>query len=413
MNNWKKEKFGDVVNFPPIHKISKGQICSHIELRNVNIGLRYVKSLDKKEYKGSGSKFTNGDILFARITPSLQNGKIAQVKNLDGIGFGSGEFFVFNGKKNITDNDYVYYLSKTESFRKNAIKSMVGASGRQRANNKFVANTLINLPPLSIQKKISKILSSYDNLIHNSLERILLLNKLLQYLYEDWFLTKQIDGKLIPSKEIEINKLSEFIEFSMNGGWGNEELLNDFSQKAYVVRGTDIPDVSRGMFSDTPLRFHKYSNYESRKLVNGDIILEISNGNVNNVGRSLFVDDSLINVFSYECICASFCKMIRPKNSKHSFFLDQHIKYIYRTNKMYVYKSQGANGINNFRFNDMIQDEIIFIPNEKSGNSLFNKFEKIYNQISNLKYQIKLLAEARDILLPRLIDGKINLEINI
>lgn len=413
MNNWKKEKFGDVVNFPPIHKISKGQICSHIELRNVNIGLRYVKSLDKKEYKGSGSKFTNGDILFARITPSLQNGKIAQVKNLDGIGFGSGEFFVFNGKKNITDNDYVYYLSKTESFRKNAIKSMVGASGRQRANNKFVANTLINLPPLSIQKKISKILSSYDNLIHNSLERILLLNKLLQYLYEDWFLTKQIDGKLIPSKEIEINKLSEFIEFSMNGGWGNEELLNDFSQKAYVVRGTDIPDVSRGMFSDTPLRFHKYSNYESRKLVNGDIILEISNGNVNNVGRSLFVDDSLINVFSNECICASFCKMIRPKNSKHSFFLDQHIKYIYRTNKMYVYKSQGANGINNFRFNDMIQDEIIFIPNEKSGNSLFNKFEKIYNQISNLKYQIKLLAEARDILLPRLIDGKINLEINI
>ena len=94
----------------------------------------------------------------------MQNGKIAQVKDLDGIGFGSGEFFVFNGKENITDNDYVYYLSKSESFRKNAIKSMVGASGRQRANNKFVANTLINLPPLTIQKKISKILSSYDNL---------------------------------------------------------------------------------------------------------------------------------------------------------------------------------------------------------------------------------------------------------
>ena len=44
--------------------------------------------------------------------------------------------------------------------------------------------------------------------------------------------------------------------------------------------------------------------------------------------------------------------------------------------------------------------------------SLFNKFEKIYNQISNLKYQIKLLAEVRDILLPRLIDGNIDLENN-
>lgn len=411
MNNWKKQKFGDVINFPPIHKITKGQSYSHIELSDIDIGLRYVRSLDKKEYKGSGSKFANGDTLFARITPSLQNGKIAQVKDLDGIGFGSGEFFVFNGKKNITDNDYVYYLSKTESFRKNAIKSMVGASGRQRANNKFVANTLINLPPLPIQKKISKILSSYDNLIHNNLERVLLLNKLLQYLYEDWFLSKQIDGKLIPSNEIETNNLSEFIEFSMNGGWGKEELSNNFLQKAYVIRGTDIPDVSRGMFSDTPLRFHKSSNYESRKLINGDIIFEISNGNINNVGRSLYVDGSLINVFS-ECICASFCKMIRPKNLKYSFFLDQHIKYLYRTNKMYIYKSQGANGINNYRFDDMIQDETIFIPNEKSGNSLFNKFEKIYNQISNLKYQIKLLADARDILLPRLIDGKINLKNN-
>ena len=82
----------------------------------------------------------------------------------------------------------------------------------------------------------------------------MLLNKLLQYLYEDWFRHKLIDGKLIPSNEIKTNNLSEFIEFSMNGGWGNEELSNDFLQKAYVVRGTDIPDVSRGMFSNTPLK---------------------------------------------------------------------------------------------------------------------------------------------------------------
>ena len=191
-----------------------------------------------------------------------------------------------------------------------------------------------------------------------------MLNKLLQYLYEDWFLSKKIDEKLVPSNEIESNKISEFIEFSINGGWGNEETSSDFSQKAYVVRGTDIPDVARGMYSDTPLRFHKYSNYETRKLIKGDIIIEISNGNINNVGRSLFVDESLLNVFSNECICASFCKMIRPKNLKFSYFLDQHIKYIYTNNKMYVYKSQGANGINNFRFDDMMHDEIIFVREE-------------------------------------------------
>ena len=77
--------------------------------------------------KSGGAKFEEGDTLFARITPCLQNGKIAQAKGLEGKpGFGSTEYFVFRGMENVSDTDFVYYLSKSQWFKGNAENSMVG-----------------------------------------------------------------------------------------------------------------------------------------------------------------------------------------------------------------------------------------------------------------------------------------------
>ena len=75
---------------------------------------------------------------------------------------------------------------------------------------------------------------------------------------------------------------------------------------------------------------------------------------------------------------------------------------------MLVYKSQGANGINNFRFEDMVNDEVISIPNGIHLIKLTEVFKSIYSEKSNLTIQIKLLKEARDILLPRLMTGMID-----
>ena len=81
----------------------------------------------------SGAKFKNGDTLFARITPCLENGRTGFVQflsNDDEVAFGSTEFIVLRSK---TLNPYfVYLLAQTHDFRENAIKSMSGATGRQR-----------------------------------------------------------------------------------------------------------------------------------------------------------------------------------------------------------------------------------------------------------------------------------------
>jgi type I restriction enzyme S subunit len=83
--------------------------------------------------KASGARFQNGDTLFARITPCLENGKTGFVQFLqtdDIVACGSTEFIVLRSKTLCPE--YVYLMARSDSFRDNAIKSMSGATGRQR-----------------------------------------------------------------------------------------------------------------------------------------------------------------------------------------------------------------------------------------------------------------------------------------
>jgi type I restriction enzyme S subunit len=95
----------------------------------------------------SGSKFQNGDTLFARITPCLENGKTAFVDCFpEGVtARGSTEFIVLRSKR--LSPEFVYCLARTYAFRHNAIKSMIGASGRQRVQQSCFDKFTVNVPP--------------------------------------------------------------------------------------------------------------------------------------------------------------------------------------------------------------------------------------------------------------------------
>ena len=111
MSDWKTYKLGEFAEINPRVPLKQGYEYSFVEMKDLNATFKYVSPSAKKELKG-GSKFQKGDTLFARITPCLENGKICQVKSLENnVGFGSTEFLVFRGKENVSDNDFVYYLS--------------------------------------------------------------------------------------------------------------------------------------------------------------------------------------------------------------------------------------------------------------------------------------------------------------
>ena len=106
----------------------------------------------KLEYrqKSTSVRFRNGDILFARITPCLENGKTGLVQQLapDEVACGSTEFIVLRGRH--VSNYFVYLTARQADFRGNAIKSMIGSSGRQRVQPSCFDRYLVPVPPALI-----------------------------------------------------------------------------------------------------------------------------------------------------------------------------------------------------------------------------------------------------------------------
>ncbi|MEO0135276.1 MAG: restriction endonuclease subunit S, partial [candidate division WOR-3 bacterium] len=107
-----------------------------------------------REVKKGYTYFKEGDVLFARITPCMENGKVAIATNLiNNIGFGSTEFHVLRPSDNILSK-WIYFYVKQPWFRKEAERHFVGTVGHQRVPQKFLEDFEIPVPPLEIQIKL-------------------------------------------------------------------------------------------------------------------------------------------------------------------------------------------------------------------------------------------------------------------
>ena len=104
--------------------------------------------------KGSYTPFIDGDIIFAKVTPCMENGKIAIVDKLkNGIGFGSSEFHVLRAGFKLT-KEYIFYYLVQDRFRSEAANEMTGAVGLRRVPKQFIENYIIPLPSLTEQGEI-------------------------------------------------------------------------------------------------------------------------------------------------------------------------------------------------------------------------------------------------------------------
>mgnify|MGYP002709423271 CR=1 FL=1 len=179
--NWTTKKLSEIAYINPRESIGKGVVAKKVPMDKLQPFCRDVPEFVFEEYKG-GAKFRNNDTIMARITPCLENGKIAKVSILDNdeIGFGSTEYIVFRAIDGVSDADFLYYLICSPLVRNPAIKSMVGSSGRQRVQTDVVANLDIELPPIEEQRKIGGLLKDFDDKIKLNNE---INNNLLQQLH--------------------------------------------------------------------------------------------------------------------------------------------------------------------------------------------------------------------------------------
>ena len=142
------------VSFIPMTKVGEHGEFDASEIKNYS------------EVKKGFTNFQNGDILFAKITPCMENGKGAIAHNMkNGIGFGSTEFHVLRPDTDKITSEWLYYLTTWKTFRKEAERNMTGSAGQKRVPKTFLENYVVNLPDIDTQKSENKILRKVDDLI--------------------------------------------------------------------------------------------------------------------------------------------------------------------------------------------------------------------------------------------------------
>ena len=134
--DWGTMSFADAFLINSAVPIERGRPTPFVDMAAVDPTRRAVRSARVREFRGSGSRFQNGDTLFARITPCLENGKIARYYANSGLGdvaHGSTEFIVVRGRPGVTDSEYAFYAARSDLVREYAIGQMTGTSGRAGA----------------------------------------------------------------------------------------------------------------------------------------------------------------------------------------------------------------------------------------------------------------------------------------
>ena len=179
--------FTDFIEVNPSRQLKKGVLAPYLEMSNLPTKGHRAINWFNRPYS-SGVRFINGDTIFARITPCLENGKTAFVDFLENsqIGWGSTEYIIFRPKEPIPV-EIGYFLARSEIVRKHAIQNMTGTSGRQRTPASCFDN--LRIPPINIDRisqlgdfiqKIMELMKSNDEQSHTLVTlRDLLIPRLL------------------------------------------------------------------------------------------------------------------------------------------------------------------------------------------------------------------------------------------
>ena len=362
-SEWKEYKFSDFVEINPSVKIPKGIPVSFVEMKDLDSSVRYCESSQKKELTG-GSRFINGDTLFARITPCMENGKICQVRNLEnGFGFGSTEFHVLRGKDGVSDSDFVYYLSRWDEVRDHAEHNMEGSSGRQRVPKQAFDNLYLSLPPLPTQRRIAAILSSFDDKIDLLHRENATLEQMAETLFRQWFV---VEAK----EEWEDVLLGNLIDI----GSGKGLQRSDFVENGlYSVLGAN-GDIGKT---------NKYLVDESNRV--------IYTGRVGTLG----------NVFRLEnkkAWLSDNTLVIKPKEYYNFVY------FVLKLSRLQDYNVGSTQPL--IRQSDIKEIELV-LPDCGILNAFEKECDLIYEKVENNNKQIQTLIQMRDGLLPRLMSGEV------
>ncbi len=377
-SDWQVKKLSDIVEFNPTERLPKGAIAKKISMDMLQPYTKDVFQYELQPYNG-GAKFRNGDTIMARITPCLENGKVSKVNILTQgeVGFGSTEYIVLRAIPNVSDPDFIYYLTISDFVRAPAIKSMVGSSGRQRVQQNVLETLKLPLPPYDEQKKIAAILSALDEKIAINREINDNLQQQAMSLYAEMFLNSS-------DSNVTSGTLSDIAVITMgqspSGSSYNEDGVGEVFYQGRAEFGFRFP--KRRLFTTEPKRIAEA----------GDVLLSV---------RAPVGD---LNIAYERCCIGRGLGAIHSKTGHSSFVL--YTMFALRS-QLDVFNGEGT------VFGSINRDALNAIPIDIPPVTEIDQFEVVAHPIDELiraNYEENCRLEAiRDSLLPKLMSGEIDI----
>ena len=341
------------VSFIPMDRISEGGEYTEFETKPL------------KDVKKGFTFCAEDDVLFAKITPCMENGKGAILKGLsNGIGFGSTEFHVLRPIPGITNSEWLYFLTKLSGFRLDAAKNMTGTGGQKRVPSSYLLNFKVMRPQLVAQKEFAEIVRQADKSKFGDFKS--------QFI--EMFGNLPIDGTIADVVERNIK--------SVKKNFSPEDIIEYIDISSVDSSSHTIVETSQHVVSHAPSRAQQC-------VESGDILVST----VRPINRNIAVVKSeLSNLVA----STGFC-VLRPKDGFREYILSivQSDPY---TEQMCDKASGGLYPAVN---NGDVLSFGIHIPDE----SQLKKVTYIYRQADKSKFELRKSIDAIDKVIRSLING--------
>lgn len=341
-----------------------------------------------KEYRCDGEYLLiaeDGENLSSRNEP------IAQIAK--------GKFWVNNHAHVVKANNNADLRYICYALNHSDITGYVTGSAQPKLSQTNLNKITLNVPPLPTQRRIASILSAYDNLIENNNKRIRLLEQMAENLYKEWFVRFRFPGH----EKVEM-------ENGLPKGWKRTKLTNEYKTSSggtpsrtnteYYENG-NIPWIKTGELQDCILTdteeyiTENAVKHSSAKLFPQGTLLMAMYGV--NIGK--------LAISNIDATCNQACCVFIPKRIESKYYLFYHLKSI----RDYLLSISFGAAQQNLS-QELIKSLKIIIPNDNTIIAFEHKAEGFYQQIRNLKHQNENLTRQRDLLLPRLMSGKLEVK---
>ena len=401
MSEWKKVKLkdcclsisdGDHLPPPksncgiPFITISNIDSTNHIDFGNtLFVPIDYYEKLD------SIRKPQKDDLLYS-VVGSF--GKPVLIKENKNFVF-QRHIAILRPNNEIADSRFLYYVMLTRDFYMQADSVAIGAAQRT-VSLTSLRNMTVELPSLSIQHRIAIILSRYDSLIENYQKQLKLLEEAAQRLYKEWFVdlrfpghenTKIVDG--VP-EGWEKKKVGDIVK-TTSGGTPSRSNSDYYLGNIMWVKTKELMD---GFIFDTEEKITQEAiNKSSAKIVpEASILLAMYGATIGKLG-----------IASKELSCnQACCVLLLSKDNPLRWFL---FNWLLLNREFLISQGKGAAQPNLSQ--DMIKKFELVVPDDNTLLSYHQIVNVLYMRSKYLQSQIRLLTEARDRLLPKLMSGEI------